>query len=220
MIHCIPHVLAPDEVATLRRALEHSEFVDGGSTAGRLIQSAKHNLQLKRTETAKNIETLVSAALARSALFNRAALPRTMTPPMFNRYESGMRYGRHVDEPVMGGRLRSDLSVTVFLSPLDSYDGGELCIEGDLGVEQVKLPAGDAVIYPATTVHWVEPVTRGARLAAVVWVQSLIRDHVMRRIVCDITTVTESLAQTDAQSQNAELLSRAYADLMRLVVDI
>jgi PKHD-type hydroxylase len=113
-------------------------------------------------------------------------MPRGVTPPTFNRYDPGMTYGRHVDNPLMGaGRLRTDLSVTVFLSDLDSYDGGELCIESDLDVRRVRLPAGDAVIYPSGLVHWVEPVTRGVRIAAIAWIQSVIRDHAMRQVVAD-----------------------------------
>src|SRR5262249_6465776 len=138
-------------------------------------------------------------------------------------YDPGMTYGRHVDNPLMGGTLRADLSVTVFLSALDSYDGGELCIETDLGVEQVKLPAGDAVVYPATTVHWVAPVTRGTRLASVVWVQSVVRDHTMRGIVHDIGVVLERLGPADpgsGNSENPELLLRAYTNLVRLVADV
>jgi len=219
MIACIPQVLSSAELQALQRALDGGEFVDGKLTAGPFARPAKHNLQLRRDEPARAHEALISGALARSAAFARAALPRSMSPPMFNRYERGMSYGRHVDDPVMGGQLRADLSVTVFLSALDSYEGGELCIETDLGVEQVKLPAGDAIVYPATTVHWVEPVTRGVRLGAVVWVQSLVRDHAMRRIVHDIAIVMARLAQADPQSEDAALLVRSYANLMRLVAE-
>lgn len=110
--------------------------------------------------------------------------------------------------------------MTVFLSEVDSYDGGELCIETDLGAEQVKLAAGDAVVYPATTIHWVEPVTRGVRLAAITWVQSLIRDHAMRRVIHDLNLVMERLGNADPKSENAQLLFKAYANLVRLVADV
>jgi PKHD-type hydroxylase len=221
MLACIPQVLSSAEVETLRAALAHGKFVDGRLTASRAAQQTKHNLQLERDETtAKTVEALVSAALARNPTFSRVAIPKAMTPPMFSRYEPGMAYGPHVDDPIMGGELRSDLSVTVFLSALDGYDGGELCIETDLGVEEVKLPPGDAVVYPATTIHWVTPVTRGTRLAAVTWVQSLVRDHAMRRIVHDINLVMERLGQSDDRSEDARILLRAYANLVRLVADV
>jgi PKHD-type hydroxylase len=221
MLACIPRVLSSADVDGLRAALARGTFVDGALTANPAAGGIKHNLQLERTEsTAKTVEAQVTAALARNLTFNQVAIPKAMTPPMFNRYEPGMAYGRHVDNPIMGGTLRADLSVTVFLSALDGYDGGELCIETDLGVEEVKLPPGDAVVYPATTVHWVAPVTRGTRLAAVTWVQSLVRDHTMRRIAHDINLVLERLGTASPGSENAELLLRAYTNLIRLVADV
>jgi PKHD-type hydroxylase len=221
MMACIPQVLASADVDALRAALAEGKFVDGALTASVAAHGTKRNLQLERTEaTTKTVEAQVTAALARNLTFNRVAIPKAMTPPMFSRYDTGMTYGRHVDNPIMGSALRADLSVTVFVSALESYDGGELCIETDLGVEQVKLPAGDAVVYPATTVHWVAPVTRGTRLAAVTWVQSLVRDHTMRRVVHDINVVMERLAAVDPRSENAELLLQAYANLIRLVADV
>lgn len=220
MLACISQVLSSRDVEALRAALDGGKFVDGTLTASPAARGIKRNLQLERTETtARTVEAQVSAALARNATFSRVAIPKAMTPPMFNRYEPGMAYGRHVDTPMMGAALRADLSVTVFLSSLDSYDGGELSIETDLGVEQIKLPAGDAVVYPATTMHWVTPVTRGVRLAAVTWVQSLVRDHTMRRVVHDINVVMERLGAADPGSENAELLLRAYANLVRLVAE-
>jgi PKHD-type hydroxylase len=220
MLACIPQVLASADVDAVRATVAGGKFVDGTLTASRAAHGIKRNLQLERTEATATVEAQVTAALARNLTFNRVAIPKAMTPPMFSRYEPGMTYGRHVDNPIMGGALRADLSVTLFLSALDGYDGGELCIETDLGVEQVKLPAGDAIVYPATTVHWVAPVTRGTRLAAVTWVQSLVRDHAMRRIAHDINVVTERLAAVDPRSDNAELLHRAYANLIRLVADV
>jgi PKHD-type hydroxylase len=220
MIACIPEVLSRQDVETLRQGLADGEFVDGKLTAGKFASHVKQNLQLKRSETTlATLEALVSQRLAKHPTFSRLALPRAMARPLFNRYEPGMAYGRHVDSPIMGDGLRSDLSVTVFLSEVDSYDGGELSIETDLGAEQVKLAAGDAVLYPATTIHWVEPVRRGVRLAAVSWVQSLVRDHAMRRIVHDLSLVMDRLGDLDPTSENAQLLYRAYANLIRLVAD-
>lgn len=221
MVTCIGKVLAPDEVELLRRSLAEAEFSDGRLTAGVFGQAIKNNLQLKLGEAqGRAFMNLVGTALAKSVEFNRVAMPKVIAPPTFNRYDVGMNYGRHVDSPLMGAmRLRTDLSVTVFLSELDSYDGGELCIESDLEVRRLRLPAGDAVVYPAGHVHWVEPVTRGVRLAAITWVQSVIREAAMRQVVNDITRVMTQLEEATPGSEAAQVLLRAYANLVRLVAD-
>ena len=222
MVTCIPGVLTREEVERLRTALAGAQFTDGKLTAGLLGQHAKNNLQLERSDSAgKALQATVATALGRNQAFAHAALPKTMTPPMFNRYEPGMRYDRHVDSPIHAhNNLRADLSVTVFLSEPDSYDGGELCIEADAGVQEIKLTAGEAVVYPAGMPHWVTPVTRGARLAAIVWVQSLVRDHTMRRVLRDINAVVERLGQDDPKSETTQTLAHAYTNLVRLVVDL
>jgi PKHD-type hydroxylase len=220
MLTCIPGVLTRAEIERLRTALAAGEYSDGRLTAGALGHHAKHNLQLNRESTTVPLEATVAAALGRNATFARVALPKSVTPPMFNRYEPGMQYGRHVDNPILANQLRADLSVTVFLSEPDSYDGGELCIEADTGVQEVKLAAGEGVVYPSGMPHWVAPVTRGARLAAVVWVQSLVRDHTMRRVLHDLKAVLERLGETDPESETAQTLSHAYTNLVRLVVDL
>jgi len=222
MVMCIPGVLTRDELEFLRASLAESEFFDGKLTAGSLGQHAKDNLQLKRSDnTAKSLEATVAAALGRNAAFVRAALPEAVTPPMFNRYESGMKYDRHVDSPLLlNNQLRADLSATIFLSEPDSYDGGDLCIETDMGKEEIKLTAGEAILYPAGMMHWVAPVTRGVRLAAVVWIQSLVRDHTMRRVLHDLKLVMERLGQTDPESDTTQTLSHAYVNLVRLVVEL
>jgi PKHD-type hydroxylase len=222
MLTCIPGVLTREEVERLRAALATGEYSDGKLTAGKVGQHAKYNLQLNRGEsTTKPLEATIAAALGRNATFARVALPKSVTPPMFNRYEPGMKYDRHVDNPVMANnQLRADLSVTVFLSEPDSYDGGELCIEADTGVQEIKLTAGEAVVYPSGMSHWVAPVTRGARFAAVVWVQSLVRDHTMRRVLHDVNLVLGRLGETDPESETAQTLSHAYTNLVRLVVDL
>lgn len=219
MIACIPGVLSAREVETLLAALARGEFVDGKLSAGIHAAAQKQNLQLKRSEAGSMpIEKLVADAIARNAEFGRVTLPKGMAPVLFNRYEPGMTYGPHVDNPIMGP-LRTDLSMTVFLSDPASYDGGELCLQTDLGVEEIKLVAGDAVVYPATNLHWVKPVTRGVRLAAITWVQSLVRDHTMRQVLRDISAVTHVLVERDPQAPEAQQLIRAQAALLRLIVD-
>ena len=167
------------------------------------------------------LESTVATALGRNVTFAHTALPKHVTPPMFNRYEPGMRYDRHVDNPILANnQLRADLSMTIFLSEPDSYDGGELCVETDTGVQEIKLAAGEAFLYPSGFPHWVTPVTRGMRLAAIVWVQSLVRDHTMRRALADINGVLSRLSEADPKSEIAEDLSHAYTNLVRLVVDL
>lgn len=218
MILTIGKILAPDEVELLRRSLAEAEFSDGRLTAGTFGQSIKNNLQLRHGEgQARALVALVTSALGRNQALSRFAVPKAIAPVTFNRYDVGMTYGPHVDNPLMAGtRFRTDLSVTLFLSELDSYEGGELCIESDLDVRRIRLPAGDAVVYPSGMMHWVEPVTRGVRLAAVTWIQSVIRDHAMRQVVHDLTMV---LAQLDEADPSARVLMKAYANLVRLVAE-
>ena len=219
MVTCIGKVLTQQQVQMLRRMLAEAEFADGRLTAGPYGQDVKNNLQLKAGDTRHRAASgLVLEALGRSAVFSRAAMPKAVVVPTFNRYEVGMTYGRHVDSPIIAN-ARADLSVTVFLSDLDSYEGGELCVEADLDVRRVKLPAGDAVLYPANQLHWVEPVTRGIRLAAITWVQSMIRDSAMRQVVSDVAAVMGQLYEADPASDAARILNKAYANLMRLVVE-
>jgi PKHD-type hydroxylase len=221
MITCLGKVLSPEEVELTRGALAGAEFADGRLTAGIFGQATKNNLQLKPGDgPSRPLAQLVSDSLARHQTFCQAALPRAIAPPTFNRYDVGMSYGRHVDSPLLGGaRFRADLSVAVFLSEPDSYDGGELCMESDVDARRVKLPAGDAVLYPAGMVHWVEPVTRGVRLAALTWVQSVIRDHAMRQVVNEVAKVVGQLHESEPGSEATQTLLRAYANLVRLVAD-
>ncbi len=219
MVTCIGKVLTQEQVEMLRRTLAEAEFADGRLTAGPFGQEIKNNLQLKSGDTRTRAASgLVLEALGRSQLFGRAAMPKAVVVPTFNRYEVGMTYGRHVDNPIIA-QVRADLSVTVFLSELDSYDGGELCVETDLDVRRVRLPAGDAVVYPANQLHWVEPVTRGVRLAAITWVQSIIRDSSMRQAVTDIAAVMAQLYEADPTSDAARTLNRVYANVVRLVAE-
>ena len=188
----LPRLLTSDQVAHCREALAGAAWVDGRETAGAQSGLAKHNLQLPEdAPEAKALGDLILAALAANAAFMSAALPLKVFPPLFNRYGAGMGFGDHIDNavrasPVTGARYRTDLSCTVFLSEPDEYDGGELVIEGGLAPARIKLPAGDAILYPATSVHRVEPVTRGERLAAFFWVQSMVADGARRALLHDL----------------------------------
>jgi PKHD-type hydroxylase len=188
MLH-IPKVLTPEQVSHCKDVLGNAEWVDGRATAGDQSGLVKHNLQIPEDSAeAKSLGEMILEALAGNSSFMSAALPLRVYPPLFNRYGEGMGFGDHIDSavrvsPVTSGRYRTDLSCTLFLTDPDQFDGGELVIEGAGAAAGVKLPAGDMVLYPATTVHRVEPVTRGERRAAFFWVQSMVADQVQRELL-------------------------------------
>ena len=175
VLNWIADILEPDEIKTITRSLAGGEFTDGRQTAGSRAKRVKRNLQLRKNPAqAAELNELVIGALERNQQFRMIAIPKRVHRPLFSRYQEGMHYGRHVDDALMDkpNTLRTDIAVTVFLNDPEQYDGGELLIETSLGEQMIKLPRGDAIIYPASTLHSVAPVTRGERLAAVTWVQS------------------------------------------------
>lgn len=192
MLVVIPDMLTPEEVAYVRQVLERTTWVDGRATAGEQAALVKKNLQVPvDSPEAKELSQIVVRALARNATFSSAALPLYVLPPMFNRYDEGMTFGAHVDGsirviPGTGHRIRTDVSTTVFLTPPEDYDGGELIVHDTYGQHAVKLPAGHAVIYPATSLHSVTPVTRGSRWASFFWAQSMVRDDWRRHMLYDL----------------------------------
>ena len=215
----IQKVLKEAELKEIRDKLEGASFADGAATAGRQARRVKQNEQLARdAPLTKELGKIVSAALRRNAMFISPPLRVKMTEPMFNRYAGGMRYGSHVDNAVMyqPTALRTDISVTLFLSEPSEYDGGELLVDEVAVRQKIKLPAGSAIIYPSTSLHRVEPVTRGARLASIVWVQSLVRDTSQRKILFDLDRATQSLTKKDPDSAEVQLLSASYHNLLRL----
>lgn len=224
MITCIDEVLTPEEVQKVRQAFAGMTFVDGKATAGHRAKRVKHNLQADRSKSpgASEVEEIILAALGRSAEFKRTALPRHIRPPLFSRYESGMHYGAHVDDAIMGTtqRARSDLSLTLFVSDPQDYDGGELVIDTPFGEQEVKLPAGAAVVYASSTLHRVAPVTRGRRLAAVTWVQSLVRDPAAREILHDLDLVRRACQRLDPESRETDLAYKTYVNLMRMWAEV
>jgi len=213
-------VLPGQEAARLVSELSLRTFADGKMTASGFAREVKHNLQLQREgSNAGQLDQIVVSAFERSPEFQAFAIPRRVMAPIFSRYDPGMNYGSHVDNAFMaGGGVRSDLSVTLFLSPPDTYDGGDLVIEMALGEQQIKLDAGEAIVYPASSVHRVAPVTRGVRFAAVTWVQSAIRDESVRTILHDLhrTMVHPDAARSQELSL---LLSKSYHNLLRHAAD-
>jgi len=192
MLVTIPDVLKPDEVAHIRRVLEGTNWVDGRSTAGDQAAKVKHNLQVPPdSQAAQELGQIVLRALSVNQKFMTAALPLRVLPPMFNRYDVGMTFGAHVDGsvrsiPGSGMRMRTDVSSTLFLTPPEDYDGGELVVHDTYGTHTVKLPAGHMVVYPATSMHSVTPVTRGSRWASFFWTQSLVKDDWRRNMLYDL----------------------------------
>ena len=220
MLMCIPDILDGPTLKKIRAEIEESEFEDGRRTAGRYAKRVKHNLQLEReSEPAKRIKATIVRALRRNPTFHRVAIPRSIRPPLISRYREGMDYGLHVDDALMGRaaqKARTDLSVTVALNSPEDYDGGELIIHSPFGEQEVKLPAGAAVVYPSSAVHRVAPVSRGERLAAVTWVQSYVRDPEMREILYDLYQVREMLAKADPEGEETALAGKTYTNLLRM----
>ena len=221
MLLQIPRVLSDEQVAHARGLLASADWVDGRVTAGRQSGQVKDNLQLSEdSPVARELRDVVLAALQTSPLFTSAALPLRVFPPLFNLYRGGQSFGNHVDNAIrqITGtplRIRTDLSATLFLSPPDEYDGGELIVEDTYGVHTVKLPAGDLVLYPSTSLHRVQPVTRGARLASFFWVQSIVRDDAARTVLFDLDTAIQRLAGDGVDHPAVVQLTSVYHNLVR-----
>lgn len=219
----LPGALDAETLRQVRAVLDEAEFVDGKATAGVAAREVKHNLQLKRpSREPLAIDQQIVGALAQNEELGSWALPRRFIPPLFSRYEVGMEYGWHVDSAFMGpiGQpLRTDLSVTVALSDASEYEGGELVIRTPAGEEELALHAGDAVVYPSTALHRVKPITRGERLSAVLWIQSYVRDPGMREILHDLDLARRRVHAASPGSEEASLLQRAYANLLRSVAE-
>lgn len=223
MILCIANVLTPEELATLTTQLDKADFVDGKTTAGWHARLVKHNQQLDRNAAvAEELKGLVMGALQRNSLFQMAVRPKIIRPPLFSRYQVGMSYGSHVDNALMGDQplMRSDVSMTLFISSLSDYDGGELVVETPQGEQEFKLEAGSLVLYPSTTLHRVEPVTRGVRLVAVSWIQSLVRDAHEREILFDLDTARQVLFEKSGKTLEFDLISKSHANLLRKWVEL
>lgn len=224
MILCIDQVIPAELVTRIRATLEASEFRNGRETAGWHARTVKDNQQANGREPhIAELREAIAAELSRHTLFQIAARPRRMKPLMFSRYQEGMSYGNHVDDAVMGtpqGPMRTDLSFTLFLNDPERYDGGELLIDATAGEQRYKLPAGALILYPSSTLHRVEPVTRGERLAAVGWAQSQVRDPQQREILFDLDTTRRQIFEESGKTQTFDMLSKSVANLMRMWAEI
>ena len=223
MLISIPRALNAQQLQELRALLEQAgeAWVDGRVSAGYQGAAVKFNQQIdERSEVAAECQRIVLTALERNPLFISAVLPNEVYPPMFNRYGAGMAFGAHVDgsvriHPHSGRKLRTDVSATLFLSDAAGYDGGELQVQDQYGAHSVKLAAGDMIVYPATSLHQVTPVTRGVRLACFFWVQSLVRDDGRRALLFDLDNAIQRLNQTAADEDARRTLVGCYHNLMR-----
>ncbi|HEX5888422.1 MAG TPA: Fe2+-dependent dioxygenase, partial [Pyrinomonadaceae bacterium] len=220
MLLQIPDVLTAEQVASCREMLEAADWVDGRVTAGHQSGRAKNNLQLPEDhEYARRLGDTIIAALERNSLFMAAALPLKVFPPLFNRYQDGQSFGNHVDNairqvPGTPHRVRTDLAATLFFTNPDEYDGGELVVEDTYGLHSVKLPAGHMVLYPASSVHHVRPVTRGARLASFFWIQSMVRDDGERTLLFDLDVAIQRLAGEVPDHTSVVELTSLYHNLL------
>jgi PKHD-type hydroxylase len=225
MLLHVPDVLSPAQVAEARRLLDETDWVDGRVTAGYQSSRAKNNMQVPEDHpTARQLGDMIVRELQGNALFMSAALPLKIFPPLFNQYAGGHSFGMHVDNAIRqvrgtSHRVRTDLSATLFLSAPDEYDGGELVVEDTYGQHAVKLPAGHLVLYPATSLHLVRPVTRGARVASFFWIQSMIRDDGERTLLFDLDAAIQRLAEDAPEHPTGVQLTGIYHNLLRRWAD-
>jgi PKHD-type hydroxylase len=225
MIISIPNVLTPEQVRDARATLDAAEWVDGKITAGHQSARAKDNQQIREdSPAAQQLGGMVVAALERSPRFVSAALPLKVFPPLFNRYSGGQSFGLHVDNAVRmirgtSHRVRTDLSATLFLAEPSEYDGGELVVEDTYGAHAVKLPAGHMVLYPASSLHKVNAITRGTRVASFFWIQSMVRDDAQRALLFDMDTAIQRLAHEAPDHPSALQLTGVYHNLLRMWAD-
>lgn len=226
MLLQVPDVLNAEQLQQFRAALAGADWADGRITAGYQSAKAKHNLQLPEDHPlSRQLGDIIVQALGRNALFMSAALPAKVYPPLFNRYEGGGNFGVHIDNAIRdvkgtGHRVRTDVSATLFLSNPDEYDGGELIIEDTYGAKSVKLPAGHMILYPATSLHKVTPVTHGARVASFFWIQSLVRDDAQRSLLFDLDMSIQRLSKDVPDHASLIQLAGVYHNLVRSWADV
>lgn len=220
MLLQLEKVLTADQLRGVRDMLANVRFIDGKASAGMAARVVKKNEEADRsTADFATIDNLVMGSLVKHPAYRAGALPLKVAAPFYARYTPGMQYGDHVDDPIMGGPdglYRTDIAITIFLNDPDSYEGGELVVQTAFGENQVKLPAGDAVLYPASSLHHVAAVTRGERLVAVTWVQSLVRDPARRELLYQLNQAREKLLHNAPQAPETAQVNTAYVNLFRM----
>lgn len=224
MLLIIPNLLNAAQLAKMHEIIAGGEFIDGKLSAGFAAARVKHNEELgPEPERMQRLIRILMASLGHNETFRFGALPHRVADPIFARYQPGMAYGEHVDDPIMGSggpRFRSDVSMTVFLNAPSDYDGGELVIRTSFGEQRVKRAAGDAVIYPSSSLHQVAEVTRGERLVALTWIQSYVRDPARRELLYDLNLAREHLLKTAPGAEHTGQVDRSYSNLVRMWGDL
>ncbi len=226
MLVTIKHILGEAELNKVQQLLEDVTFRDGKLSAGMSAQKVKNNQEVADENVISSLNNIVMNNLVRHPDYQQAALPHRIAAPFYARYETGMEYGEHIDDPIMGvasslgDRYRSDLAMTIFLNSPEEYEGGELIIQTPFGEQSIKFNAGDAVLYPATTRHRVEKVTSGQRLVAITWVQSLIRDNAQRELLYQLSKTREKMLRKDPDSADTKCIDSTYVNLVRMWSDV
>lgn len=218
MLVQIKNILGDTELQKIQDLLKTAKFRDGHLSAGMAAQQVKNNLEVSDEDITSVLNNIVMNNVVRHPVYQQAALPHRIATPFYARYETGMEYGEHIDDPIMGqgDRYRSDLAMTIFLNSPDEYKGGELIIQTPFGEQTIKYNAGDAVLYPATTRHRVVKVTSGERLVAVTWVQSLIRDNEQRELLYQLSKTREKMLRKDPDSEDTKCIDSTYVNLVRM----
>jgi len=224
MLTEIPNILDPNALAAVRSVLQQGQFVGGKLTAGETARHCKNNQELDSADRDRYeaLNNVVMTQLVQHPLYLQATSPAKISLPIYARYTTGMEYGQHIDDPIMGGpqsQYRADIAITVFLSETDEYAGGELCINTSFGTQEVKLPAGHAVIYPASSIHSISPVTSGERLVAIAWVQSLIRSPEQRQILFQLAEARK-LLEAEQHEKAFQHIDNSYTNLFRMWAEL
>lgn len=224
MLLHIPGVVDANQLGIIRSALKQASFVDGKLTAGQVAKDVKHNQELEQSsDIAQQLAQVMVGNLYANTAFKDAALPHRIAQPIFARYEPGMTYGAHIDDPVMGAdnqRFRCDVAVTLFLNDPDEYEGGELTVVTAFGEQRFKFPAGDIVLYPASSVHYVDEIKTGERLVGVAWIQSMVRDPARREILYELSQARNNLLEAINEDPNAKHIDHAYVNLVRMWAEV
>jgi PKHD-type hydroxylase len=224
MLTHIKGILAQNQLAAAHKLIAAGEYSDGNSSAGMAARRVKHNEELALSQARMSeLNNLVMNSLVKHPVYRSAALPLRIAAPYYARYTKGMSYGEHVDDPIMGQGselYRSDISITIFLTSPDDYDGGELVIQTSFGEQQIKLPAGDAILYPSSSTHRVAEVSRGERLVAVSWVQSLVQEPERRALLHDLNQARETLLRDKPDAAETRQVNQSYVNLVRMWSDI
>ena len=224
MLLQIPKLLNKAQLAKINELLDEADFADGRQTAGMAARRVKNNEEMAHDPKRREILIrIIMSSLSHNETFKAAVLPARMADPIFARYQPGMTYGYHVDDPVMGGsgpKFRTDVSMTLFLRDPESYDGGELVVRTSFGEQRVKMPAGGAVVYPSSSLHHVAPVTAGERLVALFWMQSHVRDPARREMLFELNRARDFLLRERPDEEATALVDKSFANLMRMWADV